>query len=322
MRKKIDHQETLQLITTSFVVLVISLVVSGLGWGYEGKAEAKGLELRGSVTVKGEIPWPQRFNLVLYADPYYCGRISDGKGWRIAPLPMLDKEKRLSGAIVYLEGVDRNQPEIKTETIIQTKDCEYIPYTTVVQSGQSIRFQNWDPVLHKLEVLRVSAKGAQPLLGKNLTPHPGNRKSDYLSTAQTGVHRSGEEIRYQLQDPGILLFRCKLHDFMEGWAVVLPHPYFSLTGDNGTFALSGIPPGNYNLVVWHPLGAQQTPIRVQPDQPNEIHISLTPDTVPSGSEDTTGNPFGIDLVGDARIVPSVKLQKLPLAHFDHGRAQP
>jgi hypothetical protein len=102
---------------------------------------------------------------------------------------------------------------------------------------------------------------------------------------------------------------------MEGWSLVLPHPYFSITGENGEFSLEDIPPGVYNLIVWHPLGQQEGNIQIGSGHTQHMNILMTP-TVPTTypEEEAVNNPFGIDLVGDSSIVPTVERQK-----WDSGR---
>lgn len=288
----------------------LEFLMPGMGWSYEARPGFTGKQLTGTVKLKGKIPPPKRFNLVLFSDPYYCGRISDGRGWRMTPTPALGEHAELAGAVVFLEDVKKGKPGTDSATIIQTKNCVFFPYISATQVGQTFHFQNWDPILHKLEVFLTSQQGAQSLLGQNLQAHPDNQKSDFLSAGQTGLHRSGPEVQYQVERQGILAFRCKLHDYMEGWSVVLPHPYFSITGKNGEFSLQDIPPGAYNLIVWHPRGKQETAIEIGARQSRDMNILITP-TSPTTypEEETANNPFGIDLVGDSSIVPTVELQK-------------
>ena len=307
--QRLNHKMT-PWILLLIVFVVLEFLMPGGGWTYEALPGFTGKQLTGTVKLKGKIPAPKRFNLVLFSDPYYCGRISDGSGWRITPMPSLGEHAELPGAVVFLEEVKKGKPGNASAAIIQTKNCTFLPYISATQVGQTFHFQNWDPIQHRLEVFLTSQQGAQALLGRNLQTHPESRKSDFLSSGHTGLHRSGAEVHYQLDRQGILVFRCRLHDYMEGWTVVLPHPYFFITGQNGRFSLKDIPPGTYNLIVWHPLGKQETAIEIGARQTKELNILITP-TSPTiyAEEEPVNNPFGIDLVGDSSIVPTVELQK-------------
>ena len=41
----------------------------------------------------GSIPEPKGFNLITFPDPTYCGRISNGKGWRLLYDFIVDSEE-------------------------------------------------------------------------------------------------------------------------------------------------------------------------------------------------------------------------------------
>ena len=38
---------------------------------------------------------------------------------------------------------------------------------------------------------------------------------------------------------------------MSAWIAVFDHPYFSVTGDDGTFDIKNLPDGDYTLQAWH-----------------------------------------------------------------------
>lgn len=280
------------------------------GFAYEEVSNFKGGHLKGTASIKGALVSPRRFNLVLYADPYYCGRISDGKGWRISPITRLGPDHTLPGAVVFLENVPWGKPAHSTPGIVQTKDCMFLPYVSTAIAGQEFHFQNWDPVEHKLEIFLTSDSGGLHLFGKNLPPHPDNRKSDFLSEGTTGTHRAGAEVTYSVDETGVVLFRCSYHEYMEAWSVLLPHPYVTMAGKRGEFSITDIPPGTYNLVIWHPMGQTTTTIRILPERTLNVDVDVFSTSATVYPEDThKPDPFGIDLVGDAHIVPSVELQE-------------
>ena len=113
--------------------------------------------------------------------------------------------------------------------------------------------------------------------------------------------------------PGILFFRCHFHEYMESWSVVVPHPYYAITQKSGEFAISDIPPESYTLMACHPLGTFEIPIHIDAHDELTIDVELSPTVTGAHQEDlSTPNPFGIDLVGDSSIVPTVELQKWEL----------
>jgi hypothetical protein len=319
LRKESDPPMRKIMITLlAFTVWRILLPVHS-GFGYEEFLNFSGGHLQGTISIKGTLPSPRRFNLVLYADPYYCGRISDGKGWRFSPITRPGPDRSLPGAIVYLEEVQGGKPIPSTPRIIQTKDCMFLPYISFTKAGEGFRFQNWDPVEHKLEIFLTSGTGGLQLFGKDLPTHPDNNKSDFLLEGTTGKHQAGQEVAYTMDGPGIILFRCNYHEYMEGWSVVLSHPYVTKAGENGEFAITDIPPGDYNLIVWHPMGHTKTNVQILPEHTLSLRVDV-PSTATTiyPEADPKPDPFGIDLVGDAHIAPTVELQQWD-AHSEAGR---
>lgn len=173
-----------------------------------------------------------------------------------------------------------------------------------------MHIENWDPLQYQLEVFLTSSEGALLIFGANLKPHPNNRKSAYLSDGKTGTPQPGPQHFFQVNQPGILFFRCHFHEYMESWSVVVPHPYYAITQKSGEFAISDIPPESYTLMACHPLDTFEIPIHIDAHDELTIDVELSPTVTGAHQEDlSTPNPFGIDLVGDSSIVPTVELQK-------------
>ena len=50
------------------------------------------------------------------------------------------------------------------------------------------------------------------------------------------------------------------------WIGVFDSPFYAVTGDDGTFKITGVPPGSYTLVAWQEkLGEQKQAITVGAD---------------------------------------------------------
>jgi hypothetical protein len=45
--------------------------------------------------------------------------------------------------------------------------------------------------------------------------------------------------------------KCNIHRWMRAWVGVLSHPYFAVTGSDGTFRIANLPPGEYTIEAWH-----------------------------------------------------------------------
>ena len=44
--------------------------------------------------------------------------------------------------------------------------------------------------------------------------------------------------------------KCNIHGWMHAFIGVVDNPYFAVTGDDGTFELKNVPPGEYTIEAW------------------------------------------------------------------------
>ena len=45
---------------------------------------------------------------------------------------------------------------------------------------------------------------------------------------------------------------------MSSYVGVLDHPFYSVTGEDGTFTIKGLPAGEYEIVAWHEKYGEQS----------------------------------------------------------------
>ena len=107
------------------------LVVAGAtAWAYEEIQVLEGGTLTGTVKLQGLVPKPKGYNLTTLPDPFYCGRISDGRGWRILQPFNAGPTGEFRDVVVYLEGVEKGKPfEVDTLPKIEARDCQFLPST-------------------------------------------------------------------------------------------------------------------------------------------------------------------------------------------------
>jgi hypothetical protein len=55
----------------------------------------------------------------------------------------------------------------------------------------------------------------------------------------------------RVKQPGMYQLRCDVHPWMNAYVFVAGDGYATVTGENGTYTLSDVPPGNYKLILWH-----------------------------------------------------------------------
>ena len=76
-----------------------------------------------------------------------------------------------------------------------------------------------------------------------------------------------------LQRPAMLHVRSSTHPWMEAWVAVLDHPYVAETGENGSFSIEGVPPGQYEVRAWHPaFGLTSATVGLQAGRTQSVHL--------------------------------------------------
>jgi hypothetical protein len=151
----------------------------------------------------------------------------------------------VENAFVYLkEGLgDRVFAIPETPVVIDQKGCLYVPRVVGAQAWQPIEFLNSDPTLH------------------NVHGQPKNSEAWNVALSRKGVERT---IRVPTEEVMISV-RCDLHPWMQGWIGVLDHPYFGVTGADGSVTLENVPPGDYVIAAWHErFGTREAKVTLAP----------------------------------------------------------
>ena len=68
---------------------------------------------------------------------------------------------------------------------------------------------------------------------------------------------------------------CNLHLEMNGYIVVVPTPYFALTGNDGTFTIKDVPPGTYTLKTWSEDGKPATQTVTLTDATTSVQLTVS-----------------------------------------------
>jgi plastocyanin len=184
-------------------------------------ASAWAATLKGNVRYSGAPVERKKYTVTI--DQYVCGKE------KLAGDLVLSPKNGILNAVVSLEGVATGAkgPMTATRVIMDQKECVFTPRVVVVPAGGTVEFLNSDRLLHNV-------KGG----GKQNSPF--NRAQPHARS-----------ISIAFRSPEILRVDCDLHSWMRGWVVVAEHPYYAVTNEEGEFAFDNVPPGKYQLVVWH-----------------------------------------------------------------------
>lgn len=204
------------------LTVAIALAVAILS-AFPAAAEDGGT-LRGTLTYKG--PIPERKPLEVDHDMECCAKKP------IYPEILLVSEAGgVKDGVVWLEGVQGDKAwHSEDGGAMDQKDCVFTPHVTILGVGQTMRFLNSDPIIH------------------NIHTWPRNNAPMSISQLAKGF---GRAIKRTFEYPDEIKVTCDVHKWMGAWIIVRDNPYYALTGEDGTFEITDIPPGTYTMVIWH-----------------------------------------------------------------------
>jgi hypothetical protein len=68
---------------------------------------------------------------------------------------------------------------------------------------------------------------------------------------------------------------CDAHGWMLGWVYVAENPYFAVTGEDGSFTIGDVPPGDYTLIATHEFtGPLEIPVTVKAGEAATVPVEL------------------------------------------------
>lgn len=213
---------------------------------------ATAADVTGTVTVNGVLPPNEQIKM--NADPI-CMRQADGPQMMETYVVGSDG-KTLGNVFVYVkDGLGNYVFDPPTQPArIDQQQCRYHPHVFGIQVGQPLEIINSDPTLHNIHAVAKS-----------------NREFN------TGQPIQGMKTTHTFTAPEVMVpFKCDVHGWMNAYVGVLTHPYYAVTGANGTFALKGLPPGTYTIEAWHEkLGTQTQTVTVGAKETKEISFTFT-----------------------------------------------
>ena len=139
----------------------------------------------------------------------------------------------LQNVVLYLEGRFQNLDAAsnaglpKESPTIQQVNETFIPHVLPIRVGTTVDFPNCDPFFHN--VFSLSSARSFDL----------------------GRYPKHQVRSVTFERPGIIKVFCHIHSHMSAVILVFEHPHFSAPNSAGSFLLTDIPPGAYNLVAWH-----------------------------------------------------------------------
>jgi plastocyanin len=163
---------------------------------------------------------------------------------------------KLQNVFVYVkEGLTGTYPAPSETVTIDQDGCEYKPHVIGVQVGQKLHFKNSDGVLHNIK--------AKPT---------ANRP---FNISQPTKMESGPAQPFAVKEVMVPV-QCDVHGWMNSFVGVLDHPYYGVSGADGSTKISNLPAGTYTIEAWHEkYGTQTQSVTVGPNETKDVTFTFS-----------------------------------------------
>ena len=169
------------------------------------------------------------------ADPVCLLQNKDGAS---AEEVVVNPNGTLKNVFVYVkQGLEGQKFDPPTQPVVfDQKGCRYHPHVFGIQVGQTLELLNSDATLHNIHSLAEKSK-----------------------QFNLGMPLQGMKLTKKFENPEVMVkFKCDVHPWMNAFIGVLSHPFFTVTGEEGTFEIRDLEPGTYTIETWHERYGTQT----------------------------------------------------------------
>ena len=140
-----------------------------------------------------------------------------------------ERGKPLSDAVVSLTQVGGTAPPPRpASAVMDQQNRTFVPLVLAVPVGTAVTFPNRDNIRHHVYSFSSPKRFELPL---------------YMGTPAAPV---------LFDKPGVVVLGCNIHDWMVGYVVIVPTPYFAKSDATGGARLRDLPAGAYEVRAWHP----------------------------------------------------------------------
>ena len=215
------------------IAMMVVAGLAGLGAAGHGRSAQGGATVTGKVKFTGTKPVMAKIDM---SDEATCKAKYPTPP--TAETVIVNANGTLENVFVYVKSglpASYKAPAPSGSVTLDQDGCRYHPHVLGVMVGQTLNIKNSDGILHNIKAM-----------GKKNRPF--NVSQPNVTTTPRTF--SAEEVMIPLE--------CNVHGWMNAYLGVLPHPFFSVTGADGSFKIAGLPPGTYTIEAWHEKYGVQT----------------------------------------------------------------
>jgi hypothetical protein len=221
--------------------------------GAPADALAANVSIVGKVTFAG--PAPKVEELKALANVVQCTKLHPDPP--TDETVIVNENGTLKNVIVSVSGglpAGQVFPVPANPVVIDQKGCMYLPHTIAMMTRQTLVVRNSDDFLHNI--------------------HSRSEVNPAFNYAQSSRDEKGFEVN-NIRSAEIFHIGCDVHPWMSAYIGAFEHPYFAVTGEKGSFAISDLPPGAYTLRAWHEkYGPQEQDVKVEAGKATTVEFAF------------------------------------------------
>lgn len=177
-----------------------------------------------------------------------------------------------SHVVVFLENVVGGPASEPRPAEMRQLGKQFLPKVLPVVVGTEVSFPNQDNVYH------------------NVFSRSKTKPFDLGMIKQ----EAGPSLRFD--ETGLVKVYCNIHSYMVGYILVLNNPFFTVTDAQGSFQISGIPPGQYTVRAWQRFGPEATAtVDLAPGQIRELDFHLKEEKTSVDHKNKWGREYGASI---------------------------
>ena len=195
------------------------------------QSDYKVIAVENGGTISGTVKWsgtlPKLTAVLINKDSEVCD--PQGQKRRDLERLLVGANGGVANTVVFLKNVTKGKamdlPEARQA--LNQRTCRYEPHVLLVPGNGTVHLRSSDPILHT-----VHMSGA----------------SDY----NLPFPFANQTITRTMNRQGLVDLRCNAgHVWMNAEMMVVSHPYYAVTDEDGDFRLTNVPPGEYQIEAWN-----------------------------------------------------------------------
>lgn len=243
-------------ITVAMLFMFLCLLLTGFIF-FTPPTESKSPNFTASATISGTVTFqgkiPKLGKIKMDADP---GCLIKHSETVYSQALVLGKNNTMANIFVRVKSGLSNKKfdPPKEPVVLDQRGCMYSPHVFGIMVGQTLKVLNSDGILHNI--------------------HPLPKKNRPFNAAMPKTVKEIERSFKKVEEDKFTI-KCDVHPWMNAYAAVMSHPFFSVTGKDGKYTITGLDPGTYEIEAWHEkLGTQTLKITVKAGETASLNFTF------------------------------------------------